>query len=153
MKGDNTSIDKPILAIEPNPCIFSAYFIDLFIVLMGFWLSFATFILYTWWSLPLSLIILLVSLGLGKSLFLKNIFLYKDRIVLKWYLFKDKIIPINKIKEVRDMLVGFYCMKFTFLEKQPFDYNSIWVIANESIIGTDKYLMLENEIKKLVGGK
>ncbi len=84
---------------------------------------------------------------------MKNIFLYKDRIVLKWYFFKDKIIPINKIKEVRNILVGFFCMKFTLLERQPFDYNSIWVIVNESIMGTDEYLMLENEIKKLVGGK
>lgn len=153
MKENKINHDKPILAIEPNPCIFSAYFIDLFIVLMGFWLSFATFTLYTWWSIILSFIILLVSLGLGKSLFVKEIILYKNKIILRWYIFAEKIIMIHKIKELRNILVGFFCMKFTLLEKQPFDYQSIWAIVNESIIGTDEYLKLRNEIKKLVEGK
>jgi len=142
-----------ILKLEPNPCVFSAYFIDAFIVLMGFWLSYISFVQYTWWSYPLSLIISLAMLGLGKSLLLKNVTLYKDKLVLQWYFFRDKTIFIEKIKEVRDLRVGFFCMKFTLLERQPFDYKSIWVIVNESILGTKEFLKLRIEIKELIEGK
>lgn len=138
---------------EAKPCFFSAYFIDVFIVLFGFWLSYVAFVQYTWWSFTLSLIILLATLGLGKSLFLKNIFLYEDRIVLKWYFFKNKTILIKRIKEIRSITATWVCWKFTLLEKKPFDYKSIWVIINESILGTEEYLKLRTEIKKLIKGK
>ncbi len=153
MEENNTNKEQLILKIGPNPCVFSAYFIDVFIVLMGFWLSYVAFVQYTWWSFPLSLIVLLVMLGLGKSLFLKNILLYEDRIVLKWYFFKNKTILIKRVKEIRSITATWACWKFTLLEKQPFEYKSLWIIVNESIIGRKEYLKLRTEIKKLIEGK
>ncbi len=153
IKFNNDGQEQPLLKIEQNLCVFSAYFIDTFIVLMGFWLSYVAFVQYAWWSFSLSVIVLLATLGLGKSLFLKNILLYKDRIVLKWYFFKNKTIFIERLKGIRNITAIWACWKFTLLERQPFDYKSLWIIINESIIGRKEYLKLRTEIKKLIEEK
>jgi len=145
--------ERIVLEYEANPCFFSAYFIDAFIVLMGFWLSYVAFIQYIWWSYPLSLIILLVMLGLGKSLFLSKVTLDDKKLILEYAFFNKKILYLDKVKELRFLNVGFFCMKYTFLEKKPFDYKSIWLIVNESILGTEAFIELEQEIKKLIKGK
>lgn len=141
-----------ILKLEPKPCILEVFFIDVPIVIVGFWLSYVAFAVHTWWSYLLALIILLVVLGLGKSLLLKNVTLYRNKLILQWYFFKDKIILLNKIKEIRSLLVGFFCWKFTLLERQPFDYKSIWVIISGSILGKEAHIELEAKIKKLIEG-
>ncbi len=108
LKEFNVATDPIFLEYEANPCFFSAYFMDAFIVLMGFWLSYIVFIQYIWWSYPLSLIMLLVMLGLGKSLFLSKVTLAEKELVLEYIFFNKKILHLDKIKELRFLNVGFF---------------------------------------------
>ena len=58
---EDTDNEEYILKLKPNYCVFSAFFIDPFLVLMGFLLTFVSYSLYTWWSMILALILFVIS--------------------------------------------------------------------------------------------
>jgi|GEM_PF-7069628 hypothetical protein len=148
---EDTDNEEYILKLKPNYCVFSAFFIDPFLVLMGFLLTFVSYSLYTWWSMILALILFVISLGQLKALFMKEVILDKEKVTLKWYLFRERKILINQIKEILPLSVGLFCTKTTFYNGKRFDFNHLLSIINDSTFGEQNIMQLKQEINKLIG--